>query len=384
MTVFRRSIALFLLGALLLMLLSSCATATPTVEINADAYWVINGVATNVRAAGADGKDGTDGATPTVEINANGYWVINGVATNVKAAGADGKDGKDGTDGTSAASGRYLHLSFDDVSLSLTNLATKTYSSLFDEPFFAWLRELHVTYGAKFSLYCFTSELRRLPESYAEEFLEAKDWLKLGLHAENGSLHFKNYTYEQGLAAWNSFVGEVVRITGSYVSVDRMPRLHMFAGSEAALLGMRDGNYGALGFLSTDDSRLPYYLNEERAAYLYTHDHITDRRNGLTFVATDLRLDWFISGFSSTNTYRAPTKTTVYDELCHRFSAVDYANSSVSLVVFTHEWQLYNGTALNSQRCAYVEDVCRFADDRGIRFSFPEDEAFLATPYDIH
>ena len=36
---------------------------------------------------GKDGVDGKDGVTPTVEINADGYWVINGEVTNVKARG---------------------------------------------------------------------------------------------------------------------------------------------------------------------------------------------------------------------------------------------------------------------------------------------------------
>ena len=67
---------------------------TPTIEISADGYWVINGVKTEYKALGSDGKDGQDGApgqdgtdgkdgedgtTPTIEISADGYWVINGV-----------------------------------------------------------------------------------------------------------------------------------------------------------------------------------------------------------------------------------------------------------------------------------------------------------------
>ena len=56
--------------------------SNPPIEINSDGYWVINGVVFNVKAAGADGKDG---ATPTIEINEDGYWVINGVITDIRA-----------------------------------------------------------------------------------------------------------------------------------------------------------------------------------------------------------------------------------------------------------------------------------------------------------
>ena len=55
--------------------------ATPTIAINTDGYWVINGSNTNIKAKGE---------TPTVEINSDGYWVINNTTTTVKAKGDDG------------------------------------------------------------------------------------------------------------------------------------------------------------------------------------------------------------------------------------------------------------------------------------------------------
>lgn len=48
---------------------------------------------------GKDGKDGKDGVTPTVEINADGYWVINGEVTTVKAVGVKGDQGVQGEKG---------------------------------------------------------------------------------------------------------------------------------------------------------------------------------------------------------------------------------------------------------------------------------------------
>lgn len=72
----------------------------PTVTINNDGYWVINSVATNVKAKGEDGDDGDDGHTPVITINADGYWVIDGTSTNVKAKGDKGDPGTAGKDGT--------------------------------------------------------------------------------------------------------------------------------------------------------------------------------------------------------------------------------------------------------------------------------------------
>ena len=120
---------------------------TPTIEINADGYWVIDGVATTTKASGRDGLDGrgivsiektnssglvdtytitysdnttsefvvvngangeigaqglpgTDGRTPVITINEEGYWVIDGVATTTKAQGPAGAQGPQGPAGT--------------------------------------------------------------------------------------------------------------------------------------------------------------------------------------------------------------------------------------------------------------------------------------------
>ena len=97
---------------ILTVLLFSCVSepATPTVEINDEGYWVINGQTTDVKARGTDGangKDGTngkdgingnDGKTPTVEINSDGFWVINGIITNVNAEGKTVDENPQGLD----------------------------------------------------------------------------------------------------------------------------------------------------------------------------------------------------------------------------------------------------------------------------------------------
>ncbi|MBQ3063291.1 MAG: hypothetical protein IJC99_00600 [Clostridia bacterium] len=58
------------------------------VTIGDDGYWYIDGVKTNVKAAGAAGASGS-----VVTIGDDGYWYIDGVKTNVKAAGAAGASG---------------------------------------------------------------------------------------------------------------------------------------------------------------------------------------------------------------------------------------------------------------------------------------------------
>ena len=50
-------------------------------------------------ADGEDGKDGENGETPTITINEDGYWVINGEVTDVKAEGEKGDKGDPGEKG---------------------------------------------------------------------------------------------------------------------------------------------------------------------------------------------------------------------------------------------------------------------------------------------
>ena len=120
---------------------------TPTIEINEDGYWVIDGFATEILAVGqtgTPGKDGTSfhtgngvpseslgldgdsyldldtwdfytknegvwtkggnikgekGDTPVIEIGENGNWFVDGVDTGANAKGEDGAAGSDGADG---------------------------------------------------------------------------------------------------------------------------------------------------------------------------------------------------------------------------------------------------------------------------------------------
>ncbi len=91
---------------------------TPEITINADGYWVINGVVSSTKAegttgatgatgpAGPAGPAGQNGQTPTVSINEDGFWVINGVPTEIQAAGTPGAPGATGPAGPAGQNGQ--------------------------------------------------------------------------------------------------------------------------------------------------------------------------------------------------------------------------------------------------------------------------------------
>lgn len=266
----------------------------------------------------------------------------------------------------------YVHISFDDVEFCFTNLTTNKsiYRSIFEEPFFKKLKEYHDKYGAVFSLYVYANKLTGLDSKFAGEFLQNSSWLKIGYHSFSGE-NADTVSASTAISNWNTFINSVYTITGGLNSIDRIPRLHGFGGNLSALKAIKSSNCGAIGFLSTDDTRKAYYLTTEQCNYLQAHDKLIDYENGLVFLSTDFRLDWFYNGFTSDYVYDAPTHDNPYNELVYRYNLSSNADKFESMIVFTHEWRVYDGVAINST-ISYVEQVCQFTRDYCFDFDFPQ------------
>ena len=260
-----------------------------------------------------------------------------------------------------------IHISFDDVVACISNLSANSYSSLFDEPFFGWLKELHTAYGAKFSLYIYDlAKLAAVPSTYRDEFFEARHWLKFGLHAKSSGYNYASGTYEGAQADWNSLVEHVVRITGSHQSLDRIPRLHNFAGNLESVKGMRDACSGALGFLGADDSRISYHLSESQNQLLINQSFYMDTDNDIAIFRTNYRGE------------RLASADGMYEKMEAFMNNPTYSHCFAPFVWFTHEPYVYKNSAL-TEYCRNVEDVCRFAHANNIMFVYPQDRIDLDT-----
>ena len=266
----------------------------------------------------------------------------------------------------------YIHISLDDVELSISNLANSRVISIWDEPLFAELKRLHNEYGAVFSLYVFEDTFSKIESKYACDLYDTADWLKFGFHSSTITEKLgSDSTYEEGKEEWNSFVQDVTRVTGTAESIDKIPRLHYYSGSKECLDGMRDSDNGALGFLAADDDRISYYLTTEENEYLQKNDCFYDSQESLVFLKTDMRGDWFDRSFSSENHYDAPKFNDVYKELERRFSSDLFNRQTESYIWFCHEQKIYDGKSLN-ENIVWIEDVCRFAKDNSISFDYPQ------------
>lgn len=283
-------------------------------------------------------------------------------------------------------SDKMIHFSFDDTIGSLRDLTEKssTYSSVFQQPFFKVLKELHDTYGAVFSCYCFNQilnssdpsiidfSLEDVTDAYADEFTANAHWLKFGFHSLNGSMnHGGSTTAETTKTAYNYFITQIVRITGSVKCIDLVVRLQNFAGNKESCQALRDCPCGIIGFLAGDYAEagktLPipfdsytvsgYYLTQPATAFLAHHGRYFDAVEQLYFYPSCLRLD----NIASAN---IPT-------YMNYFNTIDAYGRSSTLIMYCHENQMFRNGSCNADYKKRMAAVCDWGITNDYIFGFP-------------
>ena len=259
---------------------------------------------------------------------------------------------------------KFAHFSFDDVRFCMIDLMNNanTYTSIFDNPFFAMLKEIHDACGAIFSLYLFLvntdSDISDYPSKFATEFMSNSDWLKFGIH--QGGTNYANTSAETALSDYNTFTSNIVRICGTVDVIDRCPRLGNFAGNLDSVLAMREANAGIVGLLSAYDTRDSYYLTSEESEYTFKHGKYVDTANRLTFYRT-------IKTFEVSNPSTAlPALKTL--------AGVNGSNYAIMMMheyaVYTDEYELINDM---KTRIVYA---CNWANQNGYEWVYPMDKIF--------
>lgn len=195
-----------------------------------------------------------------------------------------------------------LHFSVDDFIDNLLDL--NNYNSLFEQPVFKKLLNLHTQYNISFSCYCFyenkNGNLSQVTVNFSKEFQQNSSWLKFGFHALNydtnyGSTKFVSPNaidnYEIAKEHYTKVIDELVRITGSGNCIDQIPRIHYYAGTLADCQGWKDAPYGIKGLISSEDNRICYYHTSEQTNELLNNGIFYDKINNLTFLRTSIRLE---------------------------------------------------------------------------------------------
>lgn len=195
----------------------------------------------------------------------------------------------------------FAHISFDDMDAPFAWLAANyaSISSIFQESFFALLLRLHNDTGAVFTLNCFLSGLTSLANAgnkFATEFRNNANWLKFSFHAYGSGVVYDpddtTHTYRDAEADYQTFVNNIIAITGGVVNIHQVARLGYYKGALADVLKIRNQSMGAYGFLCADDNRASYYLSSEICTLIKSQGHWFDAQNQLYFVSTNVaRLD---------------------------------------------------------------------------------------------
>lgn len=261
---------------------------------------------------------------------------------------------------------KIMHLSFDDSYYFLMDLTKKTtnYNSIFENPFLGKLKYFHDTYGAVFSLYCYTYSpganwnISPLKTTYAQEFINNSDWLKLGFHNRNS-----NYATEDWqIRYYEDFLSVIPQMEGRSKCFDLVPRLHTFGlnTTPAFLDSLKNhADIRLKGFLFADDGRVSYCLTKEQSDYLKKNDSLYDAANDLYYFTTETRLE------------------SVKDSAAFlaQFLTSAYASRANILPIFTHEHMVsnLNGTLRPDKDYLFgrMEACIKWAIVNNYKFDFP-------------
>lgn len=253
-----------------------------------------------------------------------------------------------------------LHLSVDDVLNSVADLFEDDYRSIWEHRHFGHMRSMQERYGAVFSLYCFYRsgdwDLSLVDARFNSELADASSWLRWGFHGlDKGTDYGSGVSPQEASRHYRQAITALTRLAGE-TSLDRLPRIHWFAGTRSAVRAWRDAPFGIYGLLTADDARESvYYIQEPQRSWLAGGEELYDEDEGLLLMPTDVRLE------------RESDPVAVLEKRLRKGQRSRHA-----LSVFTHEQHLDSPEVQ-----ARTEQVCRWAAERGLEMGFPADALYV-------
>jgi hypothetical protein len=173
------------------------------------------------------------------------------------------------------------------------------YNSIFDNPYLAFLREIHDTYGTKIHINLFYEtdgfNLSQLSDAFAAEWKAQASWLRLSFHAL-GEFPDKPYQ-DAGYAAVKRDGGLVINEIRRFAGPELMGPVTTLHWGEATVEGsraLRDLGYkGQLGYFNVDDELPPvsYYLDVQQRRHIKKRFVWKDNREDIIFIRSSIVLD---------------------------------------------------------------------------------------------
>lgn len=232
-----------------------------------------------------------------------------------------------------------VNISIDDVELSMKDLyENPKYKSLFEQPFFRYLKDCHEKYNCTFTLYLYANMGGQYSNKFKKEFLENKDWLQFGFHAvkpvfdkaETSNIIIFSEAYEHLDSCIEIFAGPEMKASAL--------RLHYYYATPKEISFLHKKGINRL--LAADDDRISYSLPKRLNDSLRKAN--TMSFNGMNYRRTNLRMEKML------------------------FPPVELRNlPNDTIVFFTHECQL------NGKRGKLKLDYCLwFFNKQKCKFRF--------------
>jgi hypothetical protein len=192
---------------------------------------------------------------------------------------------------------RY-RFSIDDNSFFLRDVAQKNYASLFECFYLKMLRDLHRTYGVKFTvnIYYTTGDdfnLTRFPDRYKGEWRDNSDWMKLAFHAHanDPDRPYQDVPPERLIADLDQVASEIHRFAGEEAYAPPTV-IHWGMTRQTALKPLYGRGVRALsGYFSPVNEGgydVNYRFDDARSGYMSRHDAWKDFDSGIVFSRVDI------------------------------------------------------------------------------------------------
>lgn len=182
---------------------------------------------------------------------------------------------------------KEVHFSIDDVSDVLRWITCNEPASIFDTRFFNQLREWHIRYGIKVSLYYYFQKkdfcVLDLQDRYWLEIIDNKDWIRIGYHAVSSEI-FDVKSFEQSFLQVKNKLKELSK--GNYDQA-KILRLHNWQATKETIKFLK--GEGVKELLTADDDRESYTLTEYEMKELVKIQKIL--KEGIIYRKTGLRIE---------------------------------------------------------------------------------------------
>ncbi len=182
-------------------------------------------------------------------------------------------------------------LSLDDNILFLKDIGdhAASYKSIFDNPYLAFLKEVHDTYGTKIHLNIYYQtagfNISQMTDKFRDEWKANSGWLRLSFHALQNKPDnpYAKAGYDEVKRDCEMVKAEIRRFAGEG---DHVTTLHWGAATLEGTRALRDCGYtGLAGYFNVgaQESPVSYYLDMDKRRHLKERFIWRDNKEGIIF-----------------------------------------------------------------------------------------------------